>query len=187
VKLFSYIVDHDTGYAPNPSGGFCTLVCCKFSKHPKWKNIVELADRGDWIVGLGGRSKKSSGHGTIVYAMRITDKISLEEYCKSARFRNRDDASSSPKQKWRQALISKDFYYFGCNAKSLPADFFTELKVKRGFRNHFPDKFITKFVAWVRKHRRGKNGEPCWQAGASGACGSKHLKINKPKPCPKSI
>jgi hypothetical protein len=89
VKLYSYIVDHDTGKAPNPFGGFCTLVCCKFSNHRKWKNIVELAEKGDWIVGLGGKSKKSSGHGTIIYAMLVTEKIPLAEYCRLSRFRNR--------------------------------------------------------------------------------------------------
>lgn len=29
MKLFSYIVTHDAGFAPNPFWGYCTLACCK--------------------------------------------------------------------------------------------------------------------------------------------------------------
>ena len=51
--LFSYVVDRDLGFAPNPYGGFCTLAHCKFSISGK-KKIVELAKIGDWIAGTGG-------------------------------------------------------------------------------------------------------------------------------------
>jgi hypothetical protein len=34
--LFSYVVDHDEGYSPNPVGGFCTLANCKFSQSNRW-------------------------------------------------------------------------------------------------------------------------------------------------------
>ena len=30
VKLYSYAVEHDTGYGPNPYFRFCTLCGCKF-------------------------------------------------------------------------------------------------------------------------------------------------------------
>lgn len=56
--LFSYVVDHDHGFAPNPYGGYCTLVHCKFGGERGRQNIVEMAKVGDWIVGTGGRSKK---------------------------------------------------------------------------------------------------------------------------------
>jgi Nucleotide modification associated domain 2 len=54
-KVFSYVVQHDTGYAPNPYFGVCTLCRCKFRRsRTNSKNIVELADVGDWILGTGG-------------------------------------------------------------------------------------------------------------------------------------
>lgn len=160
MKLYSYVVDHDTGFAPNPFGGFCTLVCCKFSHSGKWKNVVELACIGDWVVGLGGKSQRSSGHGTIIYAMRVTKKLPLAEYCKSSRFHHRKDAEAAPRQPWRQALISSDFYYFGQKAAVIPASLFSELKVQRGFKNRFSREFISKFVAWIKKKKRGRNGVP---------------------------
>ena len=62
MKLFSYVVDHDTGYAPNPADGYCTLVQCKYRpKGAVKKNIVEMAEVGDWILGTGGCGKKSAG------------------------------------------------------------------------------------------------------------------------------
>src|SRR5688500_18551346 len=82
-KLFSYVVDHDLGFAPNPFGGFCTLAKCKYSSDFKW-NIVELAEQGDWVAGTGGADlTKSAGHGKFVYAMRVDEIVPLDEYCEA--------------------------------------------------------------------------------------------------------
>jgi len=82
TKLFSYVVDHDYGFAPNPFGGFCTLAKCKYGT--KKRNIVELAEVGDWIAGTGGVDmRKSAGHGNLIYAMRVDEIISLDEYCQA--------------------------------------------------------------------------------------------------------
>ena len=82
VELYSYVVDHDTGFAPNPYGGLCTLCRCKFRKHRQGKrNIVELAKVGDWVIGTGGANKKkSAGHGKLIYAMRVDEKPTREKY-----------------------------------------------------------------------------------------------------------
>src|SRR5689334_8979368 len=91
-KLFSYVVDHDNGYAPNPSCGYCTLSQCKFSHSGRRKNIVESAQPGDWIVGTGGSDlTKSSGNGTIVYAMEVEENLSLPDYTRDPRFAARED------------------------------------------------------------------------------------------------
>jgi hypothetical protein len=72
MKLFSYVVEHDNGYAPNPYFGVCTLCGCKFEGR---RNIVQLAKEGDWVVGTGGASTKSAGHGKLLYAMRVDKKL----------------------------------------------------------------------------------------------------------------
>jgi hypothetical protein len=41
--LFSYVVPSDSGFAPNPYGGLCTLACCE----PK---IRQYANVSDWIM-----------------------------------------------------------------------------------------------------------------------------------------
>lgn len=161
MKLYSYVVDHDTGFAPNPFGGICTLVCCKFSHNGKQRNIVELACEGDWVVGLGGKNEKtSSGYGTIIYAMRVTKKMPLVDYCKIPPYRRRKDAEPAPKQVWRQALISSDFHYFGQKAVAIPESLFSELKVRRKHKKRFSEEFISKFIKWINKHKRGRIGAP---------------------------
>jgi hypothetical protein len=79
-KLFSYVVDHDYGFAPSPFGGFCTLAKCKYGSRKR--NIVEMARKGDWIAGTGGADlRKSAGHGTLIYAMRVDEIVPLNENC----------------------------------------------------------------------------------------------------------
>ena len=51
-RLFSYVVDHDYGYAPHPFGRYCTLAKCKYGSG-RFENVVELAEVGDWIAGTG--------------------------------------------------------------------------------------------------------------------------------------
>ncbi len=73
--LYSYIVATDRGFAPNPFFGYCTLACCK-------PQIRRRAQAGDYIVGIG--PKKSGNH--VVYVMRVSEKLSFEEYWRDSRF-----------------------------------------------------------------------------------------------------
>src|ERR1700680_4148150 len=112
-KLYSYVVDHDHGFAPCPSGGFCTLAKCKYGS--KKRNIVEMAEVGDWIAGTGGVDLgKSAGHGKLIYAMRVDDKLPLAKYCRE-NVGKRIDADHDIGEKGRFALISHHFFYFGRN------------------------------------------------------------------------
>ena len=83
MKVYSYVVEHDNGYGPNPYFRFCTLCGCKFEGG---KNIVQLAKVGDWVIGTGGKSKRSAGHGKLVYAMRVDEKLTRWEYFTDSRF-----------------------------------------------------------------------------------------------------
>ena len=75
MRLFSYVVAEDHGFAPNPFHGFCTLATCK----PK---IRKPAGIGDWVVGI--RQKK---HGDfIVYVMRVEESMTYSEYWSDPRF-----------------------------------------------------------------------------------------------------
>ncbi len=166
AKLFSYVVDHDTGGAPNPYGGLCTLVHCKRRGQSRNRNIVELAEEGDWIIGTGGQGKKSSGNGTVVYIMRVEEKIPFGDYLRVPRFRGRRDRVDHGHGN-QYALISKTFFYFGRNAISVNeipqagVDHPIEKKGP-GFRKDFPEWFVRQFAAWVqRKYKAGMYGEPC--------------------------
>jgi hypothetical protein len=71
MALYSYIVKDDTGFAPNPFFGYCTLACCK-------PGIRKHAERGDWIVGLTPRAK---GNGNkIVFCMKVDECLPFSVY-----------------------------------------------------------------------------------------------------------
>lgn len=73
-RLFTYTIRTDAGSAPNPFNGMCTLALCK-------PQIRREAERGDWVAGLGSKeafSRDLSGH--IVYAMKVDEVISLQDY-----------------------------------------------------------------------------------------------------------
>ncbi|MGO9702778.1 MAG: hypothetical protein ACLPX7_26365 [Xanthobacteraceae bacterium] len=175
MKLYSYVVDHDTGVAPNPDGGLCTLCLCKFRERPEGKrNIVEMANEGDWVIGTGGVSKRSTGHRTLVYAMRVDEKPTREEYYR--RFRKTRVDSKPPNFNGQFALISRHFYYFGANAIDIPKTFKLEKKGP-GYRCDFKQADIYRFVEWLDgQKKRGKCGEPCAPKSSEKPKGSKKCK-----------
>jgi hypothetical protein len=165
-KLFSYVVDHDLGYSPNPFGRYCTLAHCKFSTSGR-ANIVELAQIDDWVCGTGGLSSQSAGHGRLIYAMRVTDKLTLKDYYADPRFRGRaDNHAKDANNTKRFALISTDFFYFGTSSISIsgiPTRHLSHPFEKRGvgFRSDFSGAFISDFADWLRAtFRRGVHAQP---------------------------
>lgn len=78
-KLFSYVIKFDTGAAPNPFWGLCTLTICK-------PIIRRTAKVGDWILGFGSTQVEIKGKsnvsysGKLVYAMKVKRVLTLQEY-----------------------------------------------------------------------------------------------------------
>ena len=100
VRLHSYIVKRDFGFAPNPFFGYCTLATCK----PK---VRQSAEMGDWIVGTGSKSENLAGY--LVYAMRVTESLSLNEYWDDPRFIDkRPDLYSSQKRAFGDNIYYSD-------------------------------------------------------------------------------
>ena len=153
VRLYSYVVARDYGFAPNPFFGTCTLATCK-------PEIRRLAAVGDWVVGTG--SSAQSGRDVAVYIMRVTATMAFNEYWTSLRFqRKRPNLRGSKKQafgdniyfrdetgRWHQRnshhsyrdgrpnrynivhdtrvdriLLSDDFVYWGGSGPRIPAGF----------------------------------------------------------------
>src|SRR5713226_3129081 len=80
MKLFSYVVARDYGFAPNPFFGCCTLATCK-------PNIRKHAQVGDWVLGTGSKGYGLDGH--LVFAMKIVEALSYERYWDDPRFRQK--------------------------------------------------------------------------------------------------
>lgn len=166
MKLFSYVVQHDLGVAPCVSKDYCTLAKCMFSKS-RIPNVVELAQVGDWIIGTGGVNRNTStGHGTVVYAMRVDEKLTFPAYFQDKRFRGRPD-NDDPKQGDRFALISKHFFYFGRSAIEIEETILQKLNhplEKKGprFRSDFDEPFIKELTQWLESQWKvGIHGLPC--------------------------
>ena len=78
-SLFSYIVRYDSGFAPNPFHGYCTLATCK-------PRIREHAEVDDWVVGTASNARDVRRGGHLVYAMRITEILTTTEFWNDPRF-----------------------------------------------------------------------------------------------------
>ena len=179
--LFSYVVEHDGGHAPNPYFRVCTLCRCKFresSDNPS--NLVEKASAGDWVIGTGGANmKKSAGHGRLVYAMQVDEKLTRQQYFLDRRFRNKKPRqygtykqkqgdNEHPANRFERdkqfVLVSRHFYYFGRNAIRIPKNKFHALEKRGpGFRYDFSNAYIARFVKWLQRFERGIHGDPCWK------------------------
>lgn len=82
AAIHSYVVRYDSGFAPNPFYGTCTLATCK-------PDIRRTAALGDWIVGCGSDDRLIRRGGHLVYAMRVTDAMTFAEYDADERFRRK--------------------------------------------------------------------------------------------------
>lgn len=77
MKIYSYVVARDFGFAPNPFGKYCTLANCK-------PRIRHRAQKGDWIVGTGSAENGMTGY--LIYAMQVSETMSFDEYWADPRF-----------------------------------------------------------------------------------------------------
>jgi hypothetical protein len=99
MKLYSYVVARDFGFAPNPFFGFCTLATCK-------PVIREHASVGDWVIGTGAKLKYGYS-GRLIFAMQVSDAIDFDAYWSDPRFsRKRPNLSGS-----LQVLYGDNIYH----------------------------------------------------------------------------
>ncbi len=153
MKLLTYIVARDYGFAPNPFHGYCTLATCK----PRVRSSTSI---GDWIVGTGAKTRYDLA-GYLIYAMKVDEVMDFDSYWNDPRFLcKRPVTNGSLKQiygdniyhrvddRWIQAdshhsldegrpnpknidhdtsvnrlLIARKFVYFGDAAPYIPEDF----------------------------------------------------------------
>ena len=166
MKICSYVMTRDTGFAPNPFHGFCTLAACT-PNHQGAKLI-----KGDWIAGFFTDTEPPC----LVYAMQVDKIIRYDDYyrdslfqCKKPRLsgsaeercgdnlyhRNRsgkwirdkgpyhqDDHSFDQDTRYAIVYVGTRYAYFGGNAYAnrLPANLNSVLNVRgiKYTRQHNP-------------------------------------------------
>jgi Nucleotide modification associated domain 2 len=80
VTVFSYVIEHDLGFAPNPFHGACTLACCK-------PQIRKKAKIGDYVLGTGAVKPNLRGH--LTFWMQVDEITTFDEYWNDVRFRRK--------------------------------------------------------------------------------------------------
>ena len=79
ARIYSYVVRYDSGFAPNPFYGYCTLATCK-------PDIRRRAEVGDWVIGSASNDRSIRRGGHLVYVMRVTETMTFDDYATDARF-----------------------------------------------------------------------------------------------------
>lgn len=187
MKLYSYVVTHDTGFSPNPFWGCCTLANCKPA-------IRRTAEVGDWIVGL---SPKADGN-RLIYAMQVEEILPYDHYYQDSCFAakipdytkakvvykcgdniykplqngdfqqlqsmhsngtNENSEAKAHDLGGKYVLISKTFYYFGSRPLSLP-ETLDVLKVGRAHKNRFSSEIVSTFLNFISGQTAGVNAPP---------------------------
>lgn len=171
-NLYTYVVREDTGLAPNPFWGTCTLAVCT----PNHQG--SRVKCGDWIAGF---LTKARGH-RFLYAMEVDEVLGLNDYYRDSRFeakkpnlrgswkercgdnfyslgadgewvqhRNRFHLDEDLKQqdtKYARVFIGRRFWYFGRSAAKLPGCF-GPLAGGRGARVNHEPALVEEFCSWV--------------------------------------
>lgn len=187
MRLYSYTVAHDTGFAPNPFWGYCTLANCKPA-------IRRTAKVGDWVIGL---SPKYDGN-RLIYAMRVDEVLSYDRYFLDGRFAAKkpdyskgqvvyksgdniykplptggfqqlqsmhsNGTEENPATKahdlgGKNVLVAETFHYFGSQAIPIPPDLDC-LKVGRAHKCRFTQDDISRFLDFVSDKPVGVNAPP---------------------------
>jgi hypothetical protein len=196
IRLFSYKLTNDSGFAPNPFGGIMTLATCK----PK---IRKHKQPGDWLAGFtsGQLNSDAVGSERLIYLMQITDKILISEYWNSPQYEYKKPLPDSDRKRkfgdniykplrknsvlpedfkqianishqadsmerdlsGRYVLISKKFWYFGCNPLVLPADVRPEIpsgQSAQGSMTHDPAR-AKNFIEFIESnYKKGIHNNP---------------------------
>ena len=84
MRLFSYKITHDSGFAPNPFGHTLTLATCK----PEIRRCKHV---GDWVAGFtsGELNGDPVGDERLVYLMRVGEKLLIRDYFWDSRFQDK--------------------------------------------------------------------------------------------------
>lgn len=188
MKIFSYVVARDFGFAPNPFYGLCTLATCK-------PLIRKAANPGDLIIGTAASPRSNE----IVFFMEVNETLTFNEYWNDHRFSAKKANFSGSTKKaygdniyhtdtngnWIQedshhtnndgsiceeniatdtstnrVLVSNNFSYWGSHSPTIPLTLMELVKRGPGHKCTFSDEFILEAKEWLMHQERGCFGPP---------------------------
>lgn len=115
MRLFSYKLTHDGGFAPNPFCGTFTLATCK----PQIRRCKLV---GDWIAGFTSAElcADAVGEERLIYLMQVEQKLSIAEYFRDVRFTKKIPIRDSAQQIER---VGDNIYRPKRDSARAPGDF----------------------------------------------------------------
>lgn len=189
MKLYSYVIRRDYGFAPNPFHGCCTLATCK----PVIRRTAQIKD---WIAAFGPKHHPTEKR--LVCLMRVSEALTFDEYWNDNRFKSKrpvfnksvthkygDNIYHHVNGVWVQepshhsfsdgmnftnlnrdtktdrVLIAKEFYYFGKDAILLPTEYQPLIWRRRNHGVNCNPALIKNFVGYIRgQYSSGIHGLP---------------------------
>lgn len=95
MNIFTYVIEHDLGFAPNPFHGVCTLACCK-------PRIRKKAEIGDYVLGTGAALPNLRGF--LTFWMQVDEITTFDDYWQDRRF-----------QRKKPVILGTTLYRYGDN------------------------------------------------------------------------
>lgn len=184
MNLYSYVVTHDYGFAPNPYGEVLTLATCK-------PDIRRTAQVGDWLMGTG--SAGGVGQNKLVYLACISKIIPIVDYATAEEYKIKKPSKmkepwsrrgdniyrQNSSMAWTQlnnpfhgidemehdlsglnVLVCNDFWYFGKNAIEIPDEFSILIKKGPKYKKNTDLGEAVKFIKYVSAIPKGLHGSP---------------------------
>ncbi len=184
MRLFSYVVRWDHGFAPNPFYRVCSVATCKPA-------IRKAAAIGDYVLGTGSAERDLAGH--VVFLMRVGEIITFDQYWSDPRFvrkiplmngslqqRFGDNIYHHEKGKWVQAdsrhsqigskpnltnlnrdtgrtnrvLLGSDFIYWGGDGPKISGGLEHFIHSTPAHRAFFSEDEIRQFLRWIAKFKQ---------------------------------
>lgn len=183
MKLYSYVIPRDYGFAPNPYYDYCTLATCK-------PIIRRCAQVGDWIAAYGAAG--TPYRSKLVVLMQVQETLTFDQYWEDDRFIKKrpvfnkgmhymygDNIYHHVNGVWMQepshhshedgsinyvnlqhdtqtdrVLIATEFFYFGNKAIELPREFDDLIGKGRNHQTCKDEHMIESLVSYIRE----KNG-----------------------------
>lgn len=181
MRLFSYKLTNDSGFAPNPFFNIMTLATCK----PYMRNSKKI---GDWIAGFTSVKLCGDkvGEERLIYLMKVTDKIPISDYFINPDFKNKipnlskkefiyqtgdniykpigdsyvqlenrnhtlDDKKRDFKGKF--VLLSTNFYYFGRRPLKISNSLRPKIPIGQTSHGYLTHDFIraSDFISYVKE------------------------------------
>lgn len=209
MKICTYTIMTDKGFAPNPFFDYCTLSACT----PNHMNAQLL--NGDIIVGFFTDRYDPF----LLYWMEISEVLNYDDYFNDSRFqKKKPNLKGSWESKcgdniyyrdnegnWKQiptlyhsdtlafkqdtrnpvVFIGNIFSYFGqnayCERNKLPKKLSQVLKCGQGIKyTHNSDPLFNDFISWLKSMDLGRHGNPR-DMNKINSCGKHVVKICKTK------